>query len=512
MKRTTTLVPAFDVPKETSSVTLEELVTILKFLFRFFRTLPRQAQLQVCKEAVLEDVETGRVLYQQGSQLQRLYLVVKGVVGVTRKLGGSFIKTTAKKGSVCGERWLLGEAASDETAVALSACTLITISRACIHNALQPLIQEQRRETALFLHEQVPLFACLRPSELQKLAVHATLLHVEEGACFDYEDDAAFIVRSGEWAILHKRCEEHPEAAAGIHPPSPGEIREASSILVAGTEGTGAHHARQIASLEAGSVFACGPGLAGTGEALRVLYCARGGSSLYRVNTVALLEHVEAATLQLLRDQVCLQLSFWLGRAGLLSAGTLAGHPEAKLMYALKKKKGRSKRRHKSGVQGFLWQSPSTIGTAEQRLLSLAEKTAPEQGLYGSGSCGFKDPSQAMVDGRTPAELRVYCSREMRSVQPYVQIEKAWSCIPEGGGGARTGRCGVNKHTCTWWWATHGNRQRKLSSIAMTIRGEREDQSVWDREPLNREGSSPCQILRQCRTHMEITEAHSKTW
>lgn len=64
------------------------------------------------------------------------------------------------------------------------------------------------------------------------------------------------------------------------------------------------YHARHIASLEAGEVFACGPALAGTGEALRVAYCALGGSSLYRVNSVALLEHIEAQTLQLIRDQV----------------------------------------------------------------------------------------------------------------------------------------------------------------------------------------------------------------
>lgn len=40
---------------------LHELLTIFKFLFRFFQELPREAQLQVCREAALEDVEAGKV-------------------------------------------------------------------------------------------------------------------------------------------------------------------------------------------------------------------------------------------------------------------------------------------------------------------------------------------------------------------------------------------------------------------------------------------------------------------
>jgi CRP-like cAMP-binding protein len=85
-----------------------------------------------------------------------------GVVEVTREVGGTCIKTTCKAGTVSGEQLLLGEAPSDETAVALTACTCIAISRSSLHQALQPLIEEQRRETASFLLDHVRIDAHLQ--------------------------------------------------------------------------------------------------------------------------------------------------------------------------------------------------------------------------------------------------------------------------------------------------------------------------------------------------------------
>lgn len=79
------------------------------------------------------------------------------------------------------------------------------------------VVQENFNEINLL---QVPLFARSRPSELQKLASHATLLHVEEGTCFDCQDDAIFIIRTGEWRALHHRSQD-PNEAPKSHQISP---------------------------------------------------------------------------------------------------------------------------------------------------------------------------------------------------------------------------------------------------------------------------------------------------
>lgn len=84
-------------------------------------------------------------------------LPTAGVVQVTKQSGGTRTKTTCKKGSACGEQWILGEAPADESACTETACTLVTIPRSCLLMALRPVIEEQRRETALYLLEEVHL-------------------------------------------------------------------------------------------------------------------------------------------------------------------------------------------------------------------------------------------------------------------------------------------------------------------------------------------------------------------
>jgi hypothetical protein len=83
---------------------------------------------------------------------------------------------------------------------------------------------------------QVLLLARL-PLELHKLAAHATLVDIEDGACFDHQDDAAFMVRTGQWLALHQPTHDLAEAAASH--PSPVVAHEPKQLSFLVVEGQG---------------------------------------------------------------------------------------------------------------------------------------------------------------------------------------------------------------------------------------------------------------------------------
>ncbi|KAK9818060.1 hypothetical protein WJX72_006426 [[Myrmecia] bisecta] len=388
--------PGTPVADQISAV--EEMSVILCYLNPFLAKMAEDARMQLCNFVQYEEISREKVVYSQGDDPQKFYLILNGIVEVATRRLGHRSKTVKKKGETFAETCLLTGEPSTETITTYSKCIFLTVAKQDFLGVLEPYLLQEKRAIVDFLTGYVGVLEDAPRGLLTALAQHIQIQ--DHPADKDFElinEDCLYFIRAGTCNLLSAERHTVTEGASadagdGISqhamsqsgPLAKVELRDGRVIGTLGrvdqrTSRKVLVAARQLSVLEPGMYFGGGDLLLGEGDLQTALsVTAITPVQLYAISLAVFAKLATPELLQAMRDELCFEMTYFHGRAGLTAPDVVVGHPTALLAQkateeAALQRKGKSKRRR--GTRSSL-----TGGTA------AAGKPADQPGDHGLGS------------------------------------------------------------------------------------------------------------------------------
>uniref|UniRef100_A0A061RI99 Cyclic nucleotide-binding domain-containing protein n=1 Tax=Tetraselmis sp. GSL018 TaxID=582737 RepID=A0A061RI99_9CHLO len=357
----------------------------MRYLAEFMEKLPEDICMEMARHARIETASRDQVLVRPGDDAAKFYLVLSGNVEKSRSLRheGRFVDRasaeTLKKGDHFGSEAILKRERHAFAYTALGYISLLVIDREPFRKVYGKHIELKKDLIAHFMGSSVAAFSNLSRETLKMLAAMAEEVHLERGAEFEtLSNDHVYIISKGQVNLLVPKIQSSSGRAERSKPRTT-KARQETMFKVLHLDGEMDDHGKYINLREdqmpidlqigdelitvfqgvAYSTFGTDfkYEIANTEENSKVIaqlgpgYHFGGGGfingedtllgdvkAFVKESSICLRFHrdnVESRfpeeVIQLLRNEAAFQLTYYLGRQGLLSKSHVVGHEEASI-------------------------------------------------------------------------------------------------------------------------------------------------------------------------------------
>eukprot|EP00873_Tetraselmis_striata_P002087 jgi/Tetstr1/422351/TSEL_013192.t1 len=340
---------------------LDELCVTVRFLADFMAKLPTEVCTALCHHIFVETISKDQVLARPGDDVAKFTILVTGVVERADSLRaeGRFNQATCvnlKKGAHFGSDFILKKLKHKHSYCALSSVTVLTIDKEPFRHIYGMYFAERTRLTGNFLHTNVAAFRALGGDTTQMLAEMTEEVKLELGTEFDiYNNESIYIL--GEKArvnLLIPKLSSLKEKGKASRKNSKARRETMLKVLrlddeqdengkyvnippdnmpldvEVGEQMITVHQV--IAQLEQGTYFGGGTFIQGEDPLVAdIKALAVADSVCFRISRDALRHRIPEEVVQLLRNETAFQLTYYMGRQGVMPEGHVLGHLQASI-------------------------------------------------------------------------------------------------------------------------------------------------------------------------------------